>query len=197
MPKPGGTVPIEKRNTIVRLLFHRCRHAEIAQEMDVGLGLVKKIERNLLDYGTPDKPDPPKKGRPPQIKPEIAAEMLEVWETTGFDIGQKQLCQWIENKHGIKVSQSSVSRVIKQSGRKKAVAVVAYAEKLKERARQENDEQTATGDPPTSLAMQNTGSQSSNSTSYGASSSNTATSNVLQYDGSAHIPPLDPDLAST
>ena len=134
----GNRVDDTKRNTIVRLLFHRCRQQEIAQELGVSVNLVKKVERNLLDYGTPSKPDPPPKGRPPQLKTEILEEMLQVYEMTGFDIGQKQICQWLEGRHGIKVSQSTISRIIKKSGRKKAVAVVAQAKKIQEEAEKGN-----------------------------------------------------------
>ena len=131
-----GALEEEKRNTIVRLLFHRCRPSEIAHELEVSLALVKKIERNLLDHGTPTKPNLPIRGRPKILKPETLEEMLQVWEMTGLDIGQKQLCQWLEGRHGVKINQSTISRIIKKSGRKKAVAVVAEAKKIQEEAAQ-------------------------------------------------------------
>lgn len=128
----GRRIDDQTRNTIVRLLFHRCRHAEIAKELKVSLGMVKKIERNLLDYGTPSKPDTRYTGRPPILKPEMVESLLTKFERTGFEFGQKQLRQWLKEQYNIDVSQSTISRIISKSGRKKAIAVLVENRKLAE-----------------------------------------------------------------
>lgn len=130
----GKRIDEQTRNTIVRLLFHRCRQSEIAKELDVSLPVVKKIERNLLDHGIPTKPDVKYHGRPPTMKPEIVEALLTKFERTGFDFGQKELRQWLKERYDVDVSQSTISRIITKSGRKKAIAVLAENRKLAENA---------------------------------------------------------------
>ena len=120
------------RNTIVRLLFHRCRHKEISKELGVSLSSVKKIEHNLRDYGTPGKPDAKITGRPAIMKPHIIEGLLAKYERTGLEFGQKELKHWLKETYEINVCQSTVSRIISKSGRKKAVAVLAQNKKLAE-----------------------------------------------------------------
>ena len=126
----GKRVDEKTRNTIVRLLFHRCRQSEIAKELGVSPPVIKKIERNLMDYGTPTKPETKFTGRPPTMKPEVVEALLEQFERTGLEYGQKELKSWLKDNYEVDVSQSTISRIITKSGRKKAIAILANNRKL-------------------------------------------------------------------
>lgn len=135
----GKPLDSKTRNAIVRCLFHRCNKQEIADYLHVTFSTVRRIESNLLTYGSPTKPDDLNpKGRPDVISEEAEEALMQRYfieegaHTPGQAIdtpsgpndarrksgrvtgSQKDMVKYLQDQWGIKVSQATVSRLMKR-----------------------------------------------------------------------------------
>ena len=112
----GKPLDPNTRNIIVRCLFHRCSTRDICDTLNVTYQSVKNIEKNLLAYGTPLKPnDLSPKGRPDILSEEAEEALAGRYLKEGKVVGsQKEMVAWLREEWGLQVSQSTVSRLLRR-----------------------------------------------------------------------------------
>ena len=114
--KMGPRISDEKLNSIVDQLKQGVKPLVIAQNVECHLATVYRIDRNLKFFDSPRAP-PAIRGRPKKITTDILEDIQEYCEGREFDPpGLAELAEFVTAKYGFSISQSSMSRAMKELG---------------------------------------------------------------------------------
>lgn len=111
-------IPVEVRAKVVRHLLLAWKVKAIAQECEVSLRYVYEIKNNLAKYAQSTRPALVKRGRPPRFNATTQAILVDYAKCNPKKT-QREMVRFLEEEHGIKASQASVSRVLKPNGPRK------------------------------------------------------------------------------
>ena len=109
---PRG-LPAPKRARILRCLVLGWRPDAIAEECNVGLRTVYRIEENLFRYGSIVKPRYRMLGLPSKCT-EADKNALFEWLLREGWRHQDEMVYWLWHERGVYVSQSTISRLLKK-----------------------------------------------------------------------------------
>ncbi|KAL1960716.1 hypothetical protein VTO42DRAFT_6546 [Malbranchea cinnamomea] len=104
----------EQVNAVVDQLKQGLKPREIAQNVNCHLATVYRIDRNLRLFDSP-KPPPAIRGRPRKITADILQDIEEYCAHRDRP-GLAEIAYYISQKYGMSISQSSMSRAMKESG---------------------------------------------------------------------------------
>lgn len=112
----GPRISDEKLNSIVDQLKQGAKPLAIAQNVECHLATVYRIDRNLKYFDSPRAP-PAIRGRPKKITTDILEDIQEYCvNRVANPPGLAELAGYVTAKYGFSISQSSMSRAMKELG---------------------------------------------------------------------------------